>query len=406
MEREQLFKRFLIYFTAFLVCVDVYALQRGFGIILGPLADLLQMKRSAMFLIPVMYSLGYGVAGTFTSIIVDKYPRKSLIIGALVYCVCLLSCALFITHYYVLLTFYFFMSMGSYVLGTGVWGYLMRTKGFGTTWDCISPGVARTVGPLILTALATFFLQFGVDKVLFALCGTVIISASLFYIVTRSVEVKPNTNKSGGVLGGIKKGLILLKDKGFRKFVGMLTMNYATLMLIGANAIFILRDYGLSKNEAMWYFSLFFLICGVSGRFIWAAIGYYVSNRFSMITSILLLSIGMVLLTINLNCAYIGLILLGMGTAGAGVNHSPYIGDRWGQENLFTYLGNAFTIATIVSAILIYLTGQVYEITKSYSIGFRLYAILPVLASVYFFFEKNINYVNQLNGRGRKQFYG
>jgi len=140
---------------------------------------------------------------------------------------------------------------------------------------------------------------------------------------------------------------------------------------------------------------------GTCGRVFWSWIGYTYKGGswYGTIVALSITLIGVMIFPYNLVTVLIGSGLLAFGTAAGQVMVIPTFGERWGHKIFSSTWGLISIIYNLLNGCIILLSGILLNMTgNNYILVYQLYSIMAILAIVLFSTEKNIKYLEPVNG--------
>jgi hypothetical protein len=288
------------------------------------------------------------------------------------------------------------MAIGHSILLISIANFVNRSKGYGRTCDSLTIGIALSCAPL-LTGLI-FSNSKGIDLIN-ALAGYGIVSFIVFsaiscIILFGKIDYQPKP----------KAPLNIFK---YWNLPGLWRMPFVMIMMsgviyfVGANFVFLFKSFGVKPLNAIIMFTGIWASVGTCGRVFWSWIGYTYKGGswYGTIVALSITLIGVMIFPYNLVTVLIGSGLLAFGTAAGQVMVIPTFGERWGHKIFSSTWGLISIIYNLLNGCIILLSGILLNMTgNNYILVYQLYSIMAILAIVLFSTEKNIKYLEPVNG--------
>lgn len=382
----------LIYIFAFLTQLVNFLTRRGLGVILPMIAKILTVPASSLVFIQSFFGLSRTIICLSSGPWFDKNPKKILLLGGCVQVVSVLCAIFFISNYYLFITSLFFLALGYSIVSLSLWNLLVRSKGFGKTYDVMWLSIAISIGPILMFFLVSLFKTSTVISILiiYSILLTICISGLLYFL--KEIDVQPGIDTTYKLQYSNFFNFSIIRN------VVILTGSVMADAVLIMFTVFMI-SLGYSHLQAASYVIFIYSLSTLASRFIFSWVGYNYGTRFAILSGMIISGVGcmfcMVPTNINL---IIGLMILGIGNGSSSMNIFSFLADRYGRKNYFSVYSIFAIYGGIFEAICIWTIGLILSLTKQYQMVFLFLSVFSFICVIIQATDKKVVYEDKING--------
>lgn len=382
-------KKSLIYLFGYLTTVINYLTRRGIGVILPIISKALSVPVQSLVFVQSFFGLSRTIVCLFTGPWFDKNPRIMFKIGVFLQLISVCLIILFQNHYHIFISSLLFLALGYVILSLSIWNILTRSVGYGRTYDVMWVGVGMSSGPIIMLSIIHILKSSTITMIFLTYGILLLIAASLFLYFTKDIDVRKGETSSYKKLFSNMLNLSIIRS------IPILSLSVSADVTIAVFTIYMM-SLGFTFFEASLYTVIVYATSSIVSRFIFSWIGYNYGSKNAMLIGMIVCSIAW-LCAINPNFVILSLILLGLGTGSGSINVFPYIADKYGRTFYFANYSVFAVYGGLFEGSMVWLSSLILSITKNYNFVFTFMVILMIICFIIIHADKT-GYIDRING--------
>lgn len=282
--------------------------------------------------------------------------------------------------------------MGYQVLNLSLWNILVRSKGYGRTYDVMWMSVGISLGPILMFFLAGILKTTTISSIFGIYILLLVLFAFTIIYLTGKVDVRPGIDTTYKLQYSNFFNLYIMRN------VVILVASVSADITMIVFTVFMM-SLGYTFLQSITHIIFIFALTSIVSRFFFSWVGYKYGTRMALMSGALVCGVGAIFCMVPTYMnIIIALVLLGFGTGSGSMNVFTFLADRYGRKNYFATYSIFAIYGGLFEGSMVWLAGFILSTTKDYQMIFLFLALFNFLCVIIQMTDKNVYYVDKING--------